>query len=68
MSGCRKLIDLSLDIEADEDFKNSVFSNMFRWWDNEFPEQWCTIFRNLRETKDILKDHPDYSMIININY
>ena len=51
LSGCRKLIDLSLDIETDE-----------------VPEEWCAIFRNLRETKDILKDHPDYSMVININY
>ena len=68
LSGCRKLIDLSLDIETDEDFKNSVFSNMFRWWNEEIPEDWCTILRNLRNTKDILKDHTNYSMVININY
>lgn len=68
LSGCRKLIDLSLDIETHEDFKNSVFGNMFCWWNEELPEEWCTIFRSLRETKNILKDHPDYSMVININY
>lgn len=68
LSGCRKLIDLSLDIETNEDFKNSVFSNMFRWWNAETPEDLCTILRNLRETRDILEDHPDYSMVININY
>jgi hypothetical protein len=68
LSSCKKLIDLSLDIETDEDFKNSVFSNMFRWWCVETPEDLCAIFRNLRYTKNILKDHPDYSMVININY
>ena len=68
LSSCKKLIDLSLDIETDEDFKNSVFSNMFRWWCVEIPEDWCTIFRNLRYTKNIFKDHPEYSMVININY
>ena len=68
LNGFRKLIDLSLDIETDEDFKNSVFSNMFRWWDEETPEQWCTILRSLRETKNTLKEYPDYSLVININY
>ena len=68
LSGCRKLIDLSLDIETDDDFKNSVFVNMYRRWSEETPEHWCTILRSLRATKDILKDHPNYSMVININY
>lgn len=68
LSNCRKLIDLSLDIETKEDFKNSVLSNIFCYWNEEIPEDWCTILRNLRGTKDILKNHPDYSMVININY
>ena len=29
LSSCRKLIDLSLDIETDEDFKNSVFNGLY---------------------------------------
>lgn len=68
LGGCRKLIDLSLDIETDEDFNNSVFSNMFRWWDYEVSEQWCSMLHNLRKTKDILKDHSEYSMVVNINH
>jgi hypothetical protein len=62
----KELIVFSLDLEKEEDFKNTVFEK--HYYKDEISERYCMLLRQLREVRECLNKFEGYSVIANINY
>ena len=62
----KELIVLSLDLEKEEDFKNTVFES--HYYTSELSERYCVLLRQLRAVRECLNKFEGYSVIANINY
>lgn len=62
----KELIVFSLDLEKEEDFKNTVFEK--HYYKDEISERYCMLLRQLREVKKCLTIFEGYSVVANINY
>lgn len=62
----KELIVFSLDLEKEEDFKNTVFEKHYD--KDEISEHYCVLLRQLREVRKCLNKFEGYSVIANINY